>query len=75
MHDYCCKPFVPEPSSAIAFLCARAHPPPRPEEHITMWLDKPGCRAAGYVMLSRVASNGDYLIAGPVCRASFTPAM
>lgn len=40
-----------------------------------MWLDKVGCRAAGYVMLSRVAYDGDYLIAGKVCRASFTPAM
>ena len=40
-----------------------------------MWLDKVGCRAAGYVMLSRVAYDGDYLIVGKVCRASFTPAM
>ena len=40
-----------------------------------MWLDKPGCRAAGYVMLSRVSFDGDYLIAGRVCRNSFTPAM
>ena len=75
MHDYSCKPFVPDLFLGDRLPCARAHPPARPEEHITMWLDKPGCRAAGYVMLSRVASDGDYLIAGPVCRASFTPAM
>ena len=47
---------------------------PHPQDHITMWIDKPGCRAAGYVMLSRVAYDADYLIAGPVCAASFTPA-
>ena len=52
---------------------ARARP--AREDHITMWLDKVGCRAAGYVMLSRVGYDGDYLIAGKVCRASFTPAM
>ena len=40
-----------------------------------MWLDKPGCRAAGYVMLSRAAYDGNYLIVGPVCRGCFTPAM
>ena len=39
-----------------------------------MWIDKPGCRAAGYVMLSRVAYDADYLIAGRVRAASFTPA-
>ena len=40
-----------------------------------MWLDKPGCRAAGYVMQSRVSFDGDYLIAGPACHDSFAPAM
>ena len=39
-----------------------------------MWIDKISCRAAGYVMLSRVAYDADYLIAGRVCPASFTPA-
>ena len=56
-------------------LGVRAHLLSLPEDHITMWLDKPGCRAAGYVMLSRVSFDGDYLIAGRVCRNSFTPAM
>ena len=32
------------------------------------------CCAAGYVMLSRVAYDADYLIVGRVCPASFTPA-
>ena len=43
-------------------------------EHITLWLDRVGCRAAGYVALSRVRENCDYLIAGPLTPRHFTPA-
>ena len=66
------QPSSLSPPSAFG---VRARLLPRSKDHITMWLDKPGCRAAGYVMLSRVSFDGDYLIAGPVCRNSFTPAM
>ena len=44
-------------------------------EHATIWLDVVGCKAAGYVALSRVRRDGDYLIAGPVSAKCFTPAM
>ena len=43
--------------------------------HITLFLDRAGCRAAGYVALSRVAYDKDYLIAGPVTPRHFVPAM
>ena len=33
-----------------------------PLDHITMWLDVPGCRAAAYVALSRVQYDTDYLM-------------
>ena len=44
-------------------------------EHITIWLDRPCCKAAGYVAMARVKSDADYLIAGPVTRRHFVPAM
>ena len=44
-------------------------------KHITAWLDRPGCRAAGYVALSRIRNDADYLIAGKVTPRTFTPAM
>ena len=44
-------------------------------EHATIWLDVVGCKAAGYVALSRVRKDGDYLIAGEVSPKCFTPAM
>ena len=44
-------------------------------DHITLFLDAVGCRAAGYVALSRLRSDEDYLIAGPVSPRHFTPAM
>ena len=44
-------------------------------DHITIWLDVPGCRAAGYVALSRVRFDKDYLIAGVVTPRHFVPAM
>ena len=42
--------------------------------HVTIWLDRSGAKAAGYVALSRVRSDDDYLIAGKVTPAHFTPA-
>ena len=42
--------------------------------HITIWLDVPGCPAAGYVAMARVQHDGDYLVAGRICRNSFAPA-
>ena len=44
-------------------------------EHITLWLDRACCRAAGYVALSRVRRDEDYLIAGNVTPIHFIPAM
>ena len=44
-------------------------------DHATIWLDVVGCKAAGYVALSRVRKDCDYLIAGQVSRKCFTPAM
>ena len=43
--------------------------------HITLWLDRAGCRAAAYVALSRVSYDGEYLIAGQVHPRCFVPAM
>ena len=43
-------------------------------DHITLWLDRPNCPAAGYVALSRVRRDSDYLIGGRVTRDHFTPA-
>ena len=42
--------------------------------HITIWLDRPGCRAAAYVAMSRVERDDDYLIAGHVAPKHFVPA-
>ena len=44
-------------------------------EHVTLWLDRPFCRAAGYVALSRVRCDEDYLVAGDVTPQHFIPAM
>ena len=43
-------------------------------DHITVWLDAGGCRAAAYVALSRVQDDKDYLIAGQVGTRHFIPA-
>lgn len=43
-------------------------------QHITLWLDAAGCRAAAYVALSRVAMDEDYLIGGQVSPKHFVPA-
>ena len=42
--------------------------------HVTVWLDRPRCPAAGYVALSRVHYDRDYLIGGVVTCEDFTPA-
>eukprot|EP00438_Fugacium_kawagutii_P003786 Skav236047 [mRNA] locus=scaffold3600:10170:11207:+ [translate_table: standard] len=42
--------------------------------HITIWLNRAGCRAAAYVALSRVEKDEDYLIAGKARQAHFVPA-
>ncbi|CAK0903522.1 unnamed protein product, partial [Prorocentrum cordatum] len=39
-------------------------------EHITVYLDAPGCRAAAYVAMSRVEYDYQYLIAGDAQHAS-----
>ena len=44
-------------------------------DHVTLYLDRAGCRAAAYVALSRVAYDADYLIAGQVSPKHFRPAM
>ena len=44
-------------------------------EHVTLYLDRAGCRAAAYVGMSRVQYDKDYLIAGPVTVRHFVPAM
>ena len=43
--------------------------------HVTLWLDRPGCPAAGYVALSRVKYDKDYLIGGVVTVDDFVPAL
>ena len=43
-------------------------------QHITLWLDRAGCRAAAHVALSRVQRDEDYAIAGAVTPAHFVPA-
>ena len=43
-------------------------------EHITIWLDRPGCRAAAYVAMSRVEKDEDYLLAGHLATKHFVPA-
>jgi hypothetical protein len=42
--------------------------------HVTVYLDRPGCRAAAYVAMSRVQYDSDYLIAGAVHPRHFVPA-
>ena len=44
-------------------------------EHITIYLDIPGMRGAGYTALSRVQTSKDYLLGGHLKRKHFTPAM
>ena len=42
-------------------------------DHITIWPDAYGCRAAGYVALSRVRNDEDYLLAGTLTPSKFVP--
>ncbi len=42
-------------------------------EHITIYLDVPGQRAAAYVALSRVKRDEDYLFGGKYSRKHFVP--
>eukprot|EP00913_Durusdinium_trenchii_P012784 g12002.t1 len=42
--------------------------------HITVWLDRPGCRAAAYVALSRVQQDDHYALAGKIGTKHFIPA-
>jgi ATP-dependent exoDNAse (exonuclease V) alpha subunit len=42
-------------------------------EHITIYLDIPGQRAAAYVALSRVKRDDDYLFGGKLSRKHFVP--
>ena len=44
-------------------------------DHVTIFLDRPGCKAAAYVALSRVKTDDDYLIAGKITPRHFVPAM
>ena len=43
-------------------------------EHVTFWPDRPGCQAAGYVALSRVKRDKDYLLGGCIDCDHFVPA-
>ena len=43
-------------------------------KHVTVWLDRPWCKAAGYVALSRVEHDGDYVLAGKLTPEHFVPA-
>ena len=42
--------------------------------HVTVWLDRPLCRAAAYVAMSRVEHDENYIIAGQVTVQHFIPA-
>ena len=43
--------------------------------HVTIWMDRAGCRAAAYVAMSRVAYDKQYQFGGDVCPRHFVPAM
>ena len=42
--------------------------------HVTFWPDRAGCPAAGYVALSRVRKDSDYVLGGCVTADHFLPA-
>ena len=42
--------------------------------HVTFWPDREGCAAAGYVALSRVRKDEDYLVGGYIKPEHFVPA-
>ena len=41
--------------------------------HVTVWLDIPGVKGAAFTALSRVSTAKDYLLAGQLRAAHFTP--
>ena len=41
--------------------------------HVTIWLDKPGVKAAAYVAMSRVRRDNDYLLGGIVTKKHLVP--
>ena len=41
--------------------------------HVTIYLDRPGQRAAAYVAMSRVKNDGDYLFGGHYTKKHFVP--
>ena len=43
--------------------------------HVTIWLDRPGQRAAAYVAMSRVRRDKDYKFGGKYKRKHFLPAL
>ena len=43
-------------------------------DHVTVWLDREGSRAAGYVAFSRVRKDRDYLLGGDMQPQHFVPA-
>ena len=43
--------------------------------HITIWLDIKGAKAAGYVAISRIEYDENYLLGGLLKRRHFVPAM
>ena len=43
--------------------------------HVTIWLDRPGQRAAAYVAMSRVRRDQDYKFGGVCKRKHFLPAL
>jgi len=43
-------------------------------DHVTLWLDRPGCPGAAYVALSRVTYDSDYLLGGIVTVKDVVPA-
>ena len=42
-------------------------------EHVTIYLDVEGQKAAAYVALIRVRGDGDYLFGGKLTRRHFVP--
>ena len=43
-------------------------------DHVTLWLDRPGCPGAAYVALSRAKYDSDYLLGGIVTVKDVVPA-
>ena len=41
--------------------------------HVTIWLDRPGMKAAAYVAMSRVRRDNEYLLGGIVTQAHVVP--